>query len=261
MALVSVVIPSLERPEALERCLRSLREQTFRDYELLIEGERGELARIRNQGWRRASGEYVIFIDDDVWCPPQWLAHHVDTLQRNRHVVGASGPAIITGEYRAQRDLFKWPLIKRWYDWVFLEGKHGLPGHITKAGTWTTGAADERGWYAGPVDFAEACNMAFRKDLLEKIGGFDEGYRGIGDWSEPDLSFRARRHGLIWYNPKAMLYHEPSRTGAYLARAQAAERWSNYLRFSGRWIHPHWKHTAYKAFLWSYLWLKQRRLI
>ena len=255
----SIIIPSLNRPESLIRVLESLAQQTFLDYEIIIRREEGPLAKIRNDGAREAKGDYLIFIDDDVCLTPYWLSSIVTSFQADENIGGVSGPAVITNAYRRNRDLFAYPRLKKLYDIAFLEGKGDLPGQITKSGTWTTGASNETCTFEGKVDYLEACNMAFKADVFWKAGGFDESYGGIGDWSEPDLAFRVRQLGyVLWFNPLAKLYHEPSRTGAYLKRDTCQARLSNYLLFSRRWIKPSWRHELYKSFLRTYYFIKRQ---
>lgn len=250
----SIIIPSYNRQASLEHCLKSLYEQSTKPHEIIVRGEEGPLAAIRNKGAREATGDIVIFIDDDVVCNPDWLRSIIQVFERDPFIAGVSGPSVITEEFRRKRDLFRYHTFKRLYDLIFCPGWSYLPGHITKAGAWTTGACNETCTYEGPVMFLEACNMAFKRSWFEAVGGFDEEYRGIGDWSEPDLAFRIReRGGLLWFTPKARLYHEPSQSGAFHKRkADASKRMENYLRFSRRWVTPCWRHNLYKLFMRTY---------
>ena len=167
---------------------------------------------------------------------------------------GVSGPSIITDDFRLNRDIFKYKKLKKLYDWFFLEGMEDLPGHITHSGTWTTGANNASCMYDGTVDFLEACNMAYRSDIFKQVGGFDESFKGVGDWSEPDLSFRVRKAGWrLWFNRNAKLYHKPSRTGAFSRRIKdSSNRIENYMLFASRHVRPSWRNTMYKLFLRSY---------
>ena len=251
--LCSVIIPTLGRSESLKTCLESLKEQTFKDFEVVLVTEEGELAKLRNEGSRRARGKYLIFIDDDVICSSGWLQAIVQIFDKHG-VGGGSGVSYIKREFKRNRDLFKFRFIKFFYDKFFTDGRQYLPGHITKAGAWTTGASEEDCEYEGTVDFLEACNMAFRADIFNSCGGFDENYRGVGDWSEPDLSFRIRRAGYqLWFSRNAKLEHRPSKTGAFKKRNDdSRNRMENYELFSRKWIEPSFKHFLYKLFLRTY---------
>lgn len=251
---VSIIIPTLKRQESLEKCLQSIGKQTFPDYEVILVTEEGSLAELRNQGARRAKGEILVFTDDDVIVSPQWLHAIVSSFASNHRIAGVSGPALITQEFRRNRDLFNIKWAKYLYDVFFCEGRQRLPGHMLRSGAWTTGASEGDCNYEGRVDFLEACNMAFRADIFNQLGGFDTEYKGIGDWSEPDLSFRVRRAGYdLWFSRDARLEHQPSRSGAFKKRrADAKNRMANYELFSRRWIRPCLRHTLYKLFMRTY---------
>ena len=50
------------------------------------------------------------------------------------------------------------------------------------------------------------CNMAFRREVLEEIGGFDPIYRSAGD--DVDVCWRLQDRGhRIGFSPAAMVWH------------------------------------------------------
>ncbi|MDD5691365.1 MAG: glycosyltransferase [Candidatus Omnitrophica bacterium] len=95
----SIIIPTYNRAEKLNRALASLKKQTCRDFEVIVcddgstdhteavverfseslpvlyvRGENfGGPARPRNNGLRLAKGEWICFLDDDDWWYPQKL--------------------------------------------------------------------------------------------------------------------------------------------------------------------------------------------
>jgi len=215
--------------------------------------EEGPLAKLRNEGAKRAKGDILVFTDDDIIASPKWLSAINKEFEDKQDIGGVSGPSFISREFRRNRDIFKFKFFKSVYDKFFCDGLSHLPGHITKSGAWTTGACDEKCDYQGEVEFLEACNMAFRADIFYAIGGFDESYLGVGDWSEPDLSFRVRRAGYhLWFSRDARIEHQPSKSGAYKKRAGDRSRLTNYEKFAFKWIKPNFKHTLYKLFLRIY---------
>jgi glycosyltransferase involved in cell wall biosynthesis len=95
MALISVIIPVYNHATNLARCLSSLKRQTFQDFETIIvddgssvpveqatvrfEVNRGAPA-ARNEGFRRSSGAFVIFLDADAELKSDALAVMLQTL-------------------------------------------------------------------------------------------------------------------------------------------------------------------------------------
>lgn len=248
----TVCIPTLNRNQELETCLRSIHEGTVKPTEIIIKSERGPLASIRNEAGFQARGDIIIFIDDDVTVSTQWLESILTSLQREG-CDGVSGPAVIRPELRANRDIFKYRLFKRIYDQLFLDGKASLPGHFTDWGAWTTGACEETCSYEGEVHFLEACNMSFKREIFHKSNGFGE-YAGVGDWSEPDLCFKIRGlGGKLFFNPNAKVYHNVSKSGAYGLRLEDSKnRLQNFFKFADRHLKQGWKLECYKLFVSSY---------
>lgn len=107
MPLVSVVVPTHNRPQMLAEALASLKQQTFSDYEVIVvsNGEsatmrvrsgacaarygaavyelpESNLSAARNFAIARARGEWIAFLDDDdIWLP-QKLERQLDAAHR-----------------------------------------------------------------------------------------------------------------------------------------------------------------------------------
>lgn len=272
---VSVIIPTKNRRDSLRRCLDSLVKQDYENFEVIIvdggstDGtkkvvneypnvlpitwtiEKGGLIPQENKGWRIAHGDIIIRTDDDVIVSPQWLQEIVDTFSFSDEIGGVTGPTIIPKEQKGYRDLFYfqeklkngnilWRSMGKLYFDYFLEGKPFAVGKWFKSGAFSLGSNyPECLELKEPieVDHHEACNMATRKYLLEKIGGFDQTFVGIGEFSEPDVSFKIRKLGYkIIFNPKAVVYHLPSKEGFFKDRPNSYGRILNFINFYFRHI-------------------------
>ena len=291
---LSIVIATFNRATALANCLDSLTKQTFSNFEVividggstdntphiinqfrsklnlkLITDPRPQLAQIRDRGWRVAAGQYVAWIDDDVVVCPNWAHAIVTVLDNNPKIGGVTGPTIIPSQLLAHRDVFIFyharglltKILAYVWENLFLEGDKYAVGKILKSGAWTPGsnfASSLKITGLQPVDYLEACNMTLRKNLVHRVGGFDLGYVGIGEWSELDLSIRIKKLGYqLVFHAKACLYHHISQQGVYPRRTQARHRMVNFLKFYFRHIfHPQptyfLKFFAYLLFLNAY---------
>jgi glycosyltransferase involved in cell wall biosynthesis len=148
----------------------------------------GGPARARNVGWQAASAPLVAFTDDDCVPEPGWLAALVEGLAEADVVQGRTLPI---PEREAGRGPFARTL------WV----------------------EEERGFY-------ETCNIAYRRSLLERLGGFDESFgttTGGPVWGEDtDLAWRAKELGArTTFCADALVRHEVFRSDyrAYLRDA------------------------------------------
>ena len=83
MTFFSVIIATKGRP-SLYDTLKSLKKQTFKDFEVLtIEGYMNEYE-ARNVGANMAKGEVLAFIDDDALATPNWLENAYKYFQNDK---------------------------------------------------------------------------------------------------------------------------------------------------------------------------------
>lgn len=123
---VSVLIATYNRAQFISRAIKSVLDQTYKDWELIIaddgstdETEKvvlgfgkkesriiylkaphfGRIAKISNFGLKHAKGEYVAILDDDDhWCDPEKLSKQVKFLDENSEYVGCGGGFIVIDE-------------------------------------------------------------------------------------------------------------------------------------------------------------------
>ena len=147
------------------------------------------LSGARNSGVRLATGEIVAFIDDDAMADPSWLESLVEAYD-DPLVAGAGGTIRPLWETRRPK---WWPLE---FDWVVGCTYRGMP--------------QQRAIVRNVI----GCNMSFRRDLLESLGGFAHGIGRIGTRplgaEETELSIRLGRRWpdrRIVYEPRAAVDH------------------------------------------------------
>jgi GT2 family glycosyltransferase len=217
----SIIIPNWNgvRLQLLPTCLNALAAQTYRDFEIIVvddcstDDSREFLARefpeVRvvvneknlgfapsvNSGIRAARGDIVVLLNNDTEADPAWLAEIARAFEENPR----AGMVACKLRLFDQRDH-----IHSAGDFYRVDG---IPGN---RGVWEKDAGqydDARGVFG-------ACGgaAAYRKAMLDEIGGFDE---ALGSYCEDvDLNWRARLAGYaVAYAPRAIVYHKVSATG------------------------------------------------
>ena len=203
---VSVVIPTRDRAERLRAALEALRAQSLDPgrFEIVVvddgstdstaevlgnEGDGPALhslrlrgrgpAAARNAGWRAARAPLVAFTDDDCEPDEGWLRI---LLEANEATPGA----ILQGVTR--------PIARE-------------AGLLQRPFTRTRVIEGPSPWFA-------TCNIAYPRELLERLGGFDELFpEALGE--DTDLGWRALEEGArAEFVPGAIVHHAVEDLGA-----------------------------------------------
>lgn len=161
----------------------------------------------RNRALHEAAGGLLAFLDDDVTVDPGWLDGLAEACAENPDA-GAFTGLVLPFELDSEAQiLFE---LRGGFRRGFEKIRYGqvLPGHR---------------WYpCGAGIFGAGANMAFRREALLRLGGFDEALDtgpplpGGGDL---DVFYRLVRAGLpIVYEPRMLVFHQHRRDLASLAR-------------------------------------------
>lgn len=182
---VSVVVPTYNEEEYIERTLKALRNvgaheiivvdggsddrtlEIANKYADILESSSSydSPAKARNVGIRLSTGDLVAFIDADTVVSTSWLDAIIDCFSRKTEVIGATGPA-----YPLEREsLLIAPYIFSYDILVRLTLMVGRPHFL-------------------------GFNCVYRRDFLESVSGFDENLRVSEDAL---LSMKALAYGKL----------------------------------------------------------------
>jgi GT2 family glycosyltransferase len=222
-------------------------------------------------GIDNCSGEIFIRTDDDMEvATPDWLKVINETFESSCNIGGVTGPVITPVDYLKNRDVFFfhekfrkgnmfWKVIGNIYFNYFLEGQPFSISKDFKCGAFSFGANFPEALEIKDiieVDHHESCNMAVRRDLLLKVGGFDRSF--TIEYSDTDIAYKLRKLGFkTVFNPRAVIYHYPSKQGFFSERFNSFQRIGNFIKFYFRHIKPNTLDKAvrfllYLCFLNSY---------
>jgi glycosyltransferase involved in cell wall biosynthesis len=182
-----------ETPEMVERFARSARI----DVRLLAVDERLPAVK-RNIGLRAASGELVLFINDDVWFVPEVLAEHAKT--HAEHEV----PIAVVGHVQQSPEMPTTPFIEAYEPFAYGEIAHRADQTVEYTHFWSM-------------------NLSLpRRVMLERNLVFHEDWAEIGH-EDVELGYRWTRAGLpVVYNPRATGDHFHPHTIESACRLQAS---------------------------------------
>jgi GT2 family glycosyltransferase len=196
---VTVVVCVYNGERTIDSCLASLEKLKYPNYEVvvvndgssdgtrqiaegyeyirLINQDNKGLSEARNVGIRAATGEIVAFTDADCMADPDWLTHLVARFQSSEFAA-VGGPNLTPPD-----DSFVASCVAV---------SPGAPTHVL--------LDDE------VAEHIPGCNMAFRRDALEAIDGFDPIFRAAGD--DVDLCWRLQNKGYkIGFSAGAVVWH------------------------------------------------------
>lgn len=231
---VSIIIPTRDRLDLLQRCIESIeRKPAYDNYEIIVVDNgskspetltyladtphrvihdygRFNYSRLNNAAAREADGKYLLFLNNDTEIlSPEWLSAMIEHAQRPE--VGAVGAKLLYPDGRIQ------------HAGVVL-GPLGMAAHAHRFASPVPGS----GYFNFPnivrnYSAVTAACMMVRRDLFLEIGGFDEQNLPVA-FNDIDLCLRLRESGhIVVYTPYAVVRHyESASRGVELDSAELA---------------------------------------
>jgi len=209
---ITIVIGTLNRPKIVLSLIKQLVEQTKKipfevyiidqsnsvNYKdlldkfpklsnfLLVHFDKPNTVKYLNYGWQNARTPIVLYLDDDVTLTDDTIKAHIGAY-KNSSINGVAGRVINDEEKISQ---------------------NSNVGNIN----WFGAIFNKNFSYSKKiyVDFPYGCNMSFRKEMIQKLGGFDEKLSPpVYSFNEIDLGYRINK---LWKNsiiflPETLVYH------------------------------------------------------
>jgi O-antigen biosynthesis protein len=165
-----------------------------------------------NYGARQARGEYLVFLNDDAFVEPGWLDALIASADAHPRA-GAVGSKILFVDGRVQE---AGAVI--WNDGSTAPVGRGLP-----AGSRAYNDVRE-------VDYSSANGLLVRRDLFDKIGGFDEAF-APAYYEDVDLCLSLHARGFtVLYEPRSRIRHIEAASVDSPTRAMLFKRNQRTLR-------------------------------
>lgn len=203
--LISVIVATYNRPDALAACLRALEAQTDRNFEIVIADDGSDqktggmiteharrmkiplkhawhpdtgfcLAEIRNRAIRISEGSYCVFLDGDCIPRPDFVAAHRALMEPGWFV---TGNRLLLSESITKRVLEQNLEPERWglFKWL-LQRLRGDVNRVSPLFGMSLGFLRKR--HPRRWKGARGSNMAFWRSDLNAVDGFDAAFTGWG---------------------------------------------------------------------------------
>jgi glucosyl-dolichyl phosphate glucuronosyltransferase len=208
---ISSVICTRNRAKYLSQAIRSLAEQDLApdDHEIIVVDngstdatkqivsglmaeisnlryvyiEKPGLSNARNRGLKAAAASVVAFLDDDAIAVQGWLAAIFNAFNIEPQPVCVGGP------------------VEPWWE---IPRPAWFPDSLVGCHNRYYGAVAR--WYNYPAEQPIGCNMAFLKERVGQMGGFNARLQKYNDETEL-ISRLVQAGGRIFYEPRARVRH------------------------------------------------------
>jgi glycosyltransferase involved in cell wall biosynthesis len=190
MVKISVIIPAFNEEKFLGNCLFSLKEQDFKDFEIivvdnnstdktreiakefgaiLVSEKKQGVAFARNKGAKIAKGEILVFTDADTILPKDWLSRIQKEFERDKELIAFGGSC----------EFYSGPISAR------ISSKFLLKPFLI---------LDK--FFSGGFNLM-GCNMAIKREAFLEVGGFNENLKLNED---VEISYRLREIGKVKFD-------------------------------------------------------------
>ena len=188
--MISVIVPYNKDRGRLERCLDSIENQTYKNFELIESKGPGTLPENFNNGLARAKGEFIKMVQDDDWLPPDALQHLADGIGDASWVIG--------NVWQVSVDTYI-------YKPLYLDFESNLRKYAIHMGS-----------------------TMYRKDVLDNIGGMDETLE-TGEEYDMHLKLLSLKHIPNYIDKEVYYYRMWSGGKSVIYRKERTEWRANEL--------------------------------
>jgi GT2 family glycosyltransferase len=185
-----------------------------------------------NNGANAASGDYLVFLNNDTVVTANWLDELIRVFQIEQNA-GIVGSKLIYPDGRLQE----------------------AGGIVWRDGAaWNYGHGDDPAKpqynYVREADYCSGACIAISKDLFKELGGFDKRYVPAY-YDDADLAFQVRAAGKkVFYQPLSKIIHfEGISSGTDTSYGIKSFQIKNQLKFFERWEHSLKKHRPYNTLI------------
>ena len=240
----SLIIPTLDRPDDLDRCLRSVA-RLRPGFDEIIVVEQGDARRARavasrfgglpvtvvamadrssagarNAGIERSRGDYLFFVDDDTELQPDYVRAALHGFRSHPRAVG------LTGSQRQGRESLQRPVLRHlvhrcFYTLLLVQAWRA--NRVLRSGSnCFARGAPAPSCPPHEVQWLPGCHCVYRRRVFDDGFRFNPDFVRWGFGEDVLLSYRIHKHygpGSLRFDPAFVLTHHLSADGSQSAEA------------------------------------------
>ncbi len=194
-----------------------------------------------NLGASKAKGEYLLFLNSDTLIIDNALSEVVEKVRKHRNI-GAYSCRLLNADYTFQSSGGHFPTFFNVFAWqLFVDDLPYISQHINsfhpKQSQYDKGQK---------MDWVTGAFMVIKKDLFEKVGGFDK--KIFMYTEEMELCYRLDKEGheTFYTNSPSIIHLGGASSGSYLAFTAEIK---NMIYFWQKHM-PRWQLPFVKMFFW-----------
>lgn len=225
---ISVVIPAHNEEKYLPTCLKSLKKQTFQDFEIIVvdnnsTDKTSEVAKkydvhvvgepkkgvgaARKKGFEQAKGDIIVSTDADCTFPENWLEKIHQSFTKDKKIIALYGISA-------------------------LDDNSNIKKLLSRVGTRTFFQIND---WLKKKQFT-GCNLAVKKTAYSKTHGFDP---NIHICEDADLCKKLMKIGKVLFVPHLLVY-----TSARRFKDSSIKTLYGYMKlYYNTWWNPSKKHS------------------
>jgi glycosyltransferase involved in cell wall biosynthesis len=252
---ISVIIPTYNREKCLLDTIHSILQQTYPVFEIIVIDQSESLSEekrqlvtmnknklryfhitergrslAKNYGILQAKGDLVLFCDDDILVDKGFLDTHAHIYTIDPLIAAASCRLVEKGD--PNNEAVESPLRTTSY------------GKLVNK-PWST--------RSGYVSSLNGGNMSFKKEILAKVGFFEEYFEGTSMVEEPDIAYRVIQNGFrVYFCADTTVQHFPQHNGNVAYMKEKRAEWFYYYFFNLVMFYAKYKRTFNLPLVFAY---------
>ncbi|MFX1296279.1 MAG: glycosyltransferase family 2 protein [Promethearchaeota archaeon] len=214
---LEVIIVDNDSNDGTRVFLEEIKSSNNQKYKVILNSTNLGYAIGVNQGIKKSVGKYILLLNNDVYVLKNWLIQMIKVVEKEEKIAIVGAKLVYPKTTRIQHAGI-----------IFIRKLEPL--HIYKNCLIVDPNVNKERY----VDAVTGACMLIKREVMDKVGFFDENFR-FGGFEDTDFCLRCRIRGYkIVYTPKSIAFHDERVTSSQIINYHRIFRY-NYKIFLKKW--------------------------